>query len=897
MALHPDFPKSPYAVLDPDIRWFPADESLREQAYGKLTPPLVAQIRQRVHAWREGGYAGASATSVALLKWWFVAEHSIETSYTEPRQFRYYFAQREAVETVIWLYEVVQAHDMIDLMRYDSSGAISTGMFPEDWTRYVIKMATGSGKTKVLSLLIAWSYFHRSYEADSKLARNFLLIAPNIIVLDRLRADFDGLKVFFQDPVLPEDGYVDRDWRSDFQINLHIQDEIGTVRKTGNLFLTNIHRVYDRNDTEATSEDENTTEYFLGMKPVSSTNESMVDLGDIVRDIDELMVLNDEAHHVHDDRLAWFKSIQDINNRLKLKGGSLAIQVDVTATPRHENGGIFVQTVCDYPLVEAIHQDIVKHPVLPDEASRAMLQERQSVKYEEKYKDYLHLGYVEWLKAYEEHIKVGKKAILFVMTDDTKNCDDVAKYLDETYPELKGAVLTIHTKNNGEISETVSGKSVEELQKLRKAANDVDKTESPYKAIVSVLMLKEGWDVRNVTTIVGLRAYAAKSNILPEQTLGRGLRRMYRGEEVSEKVSVIGTDAFMEFIEGITREGVELERASMGKNSTPKAPLIIEIDQSNTKKDLKKMEITVPILTPRIYREYKNLSDLAPATFGNKRFALKEFSETEQRHIVFRDIASGEKSHETELDTDFVPNCQSVIGHFSNSIMRDLRLVSGFDVLYGKVKEFIRDCLFEQPVDLESLNTLRNLTELEVSRTIVESFRKEVNALTVQDKGEAEISGHIKVNKSRPFPVKEQGYLVPQRSAFNRIVGDSHFELVFAAYLDKCEDVTSFAKNYFAVNFKIDYCNASGEISNYYPDFLVKVSDKEVWIVETKGREDLDDIEKKKRLEQWVVDVNQAQTDIQYHSLYVKQEDWEKLPREPKSFGEATRLFESQGNE
>ncbi len=251
----------------------------------------------------------------------------------------------------------------------------------------------------------------------------------------------------------------------------------------------------------------------------------------IVRDIDELAVLNDEAHHVHDKSLAWFKSIQDIDNRLKHKGARLSFQVDVTATPKHNNGAIFVQTIADYPLVEAIAQNVVKHPVLPDAASRAKLHERQSAKYTEKYADYMHLGVVEWRKAFEEHEKLGKKAVLFVMTDDTKNCDDVADYLRATYAEFGSgdSVLVIHTKQNGEISEASSGKSKEELDRLRELANSIDNTDNPYKAIISVMVLKEGWDVRNVTTIVGLRAYSAKSNILPEQTLGRGLRRMYPG--------------------------------------------------------------------------------------------------------------------------------------------------------------------------------------------------------------------------------------------------------------------------------------------------------------------------------------------------------------------------------
>ena len=138
--------------------------------------------------------------------------------------------------------------------------------------------------------------------------------------------------------------------------------------------------------------------YFLGPKPVGATTDSKLDLGDIVRDIDELMVLNDEAHHVHDETLAWFKSIQDIHNRLLQKDSRLSMQIDVTATPRHNNGAIFVQTISDYPLVEAIYQNIAKHPVLPDSASRAKLSEKKSYKYSEKYEDYIHLGYLEWKK-------------------------------------------------------------------------------------------------------------------------------------------------------------------------------------------------------------------------------------------------------------------------------------------------------------------------------------------------------------------------------------------------------------------------------------------------------------------------------------------------------------------
>jgi type III restriction enzyme len=894
MAIHPDFPSSPHAILSPDVRWFPADEALRESSYEKLLPPLVHVLRRKVKAWRETGYAGATGTSVALLNWWFNKEHLLPKANGTTQGFQYYYAQQEAVETIIYLFDSVRVKDKYDLLRFDSSGAVSAGMFDEEWRRFVIKMATGSGKTKVMSLVLTWCYFHKLYEADSELARNFLVIAPNIIVLDRIRADFDGLRIFFEDPVLPDNGYEGKNWRDDFQLTLHIQDDVNITRKFGNIFLTNIHRVYAGNDVEPSFEDDDLMDYFLGKRPTGKTTDSKVDLGNIVREIDELVVLNDEAHHIHDNRLAWFKSIEDIHNRLKQKDHFLSLQVDVTATPKHNNGAIFVQTVSDYPLVEAITQNVVKHPVLPDSASRAKLSERQSSIFTEKYTDYLNLGVEEWRKAYGEHKKMDKKAILFVMTDDTKNCDEVAEYLEGNFPELKNGVLVIHTKNNGEISEAASGKAKEELERLRKQSNEIDGWASPFKAIVSVLMLKEGWDVKNVTTIVGLRAYSSKSNILPEQTLGRGLRRMYPGSDAEEYVSVVGTDAFMDFVESIQSEGVELERKAMGQGTKPKTPIIVEIDNENTGKDLDKLDIRIPVLTPRIFRNYKNLEDLAPEKFNHQKILYRIFSEEEKREIVFKDITTGEISHTTVLDSGAVSDYRSVIGYFTQTIMKDLRLVSGYDVLYGKVKEFIRDRLFEQAIEIDDLNTLRNLSELESTRTVIETFKKKINELTIKDKGNAEIKDYIKTRTTRPFVVKEQGYIVPKKSVFNKIIGDSGLELEFAGFLENCDDVISYVKNYMAVNFRLDYVNAKGDISNYYPDFIVRISDSQYFIVETKGQEDLDVPLKMERLKQWCEDINKKQQEKTFDYVFVDEENFKEF--RPSSFEQLARTFRQYKN-
>ncbi len=856
MALHKDFPNDPHAILDPSIRWFPADESLRDTTMNKLMPPLVATLRKKVKEFRDGGYVGATETSRSLLNWWFVEPHLIDHADQPSTPFQYFFAQREALETIIYLNDVVGVKDKHDLMRFDSSGAVSSGMFDESWRRFVVKMATGSGKTKVLSLALAWSFFCKTYEADSTLARNFLVIAPNIIVLDRIYKDFQGLRIFAQDPVIPDNGFDGRNWREDFQLTLHMQDDVRVTQKTGNIFLTNIHRVYAGNESIPSADDDNSMDYFLGMRPTGATTDSKVDLGIIVRDIDELMVLNDEAHHIHDSKLAWFKSIQDIHNRLLQKDGALSMQVDVTATPKHDNGAIFVQTIADYPLVEAISQNVVKHPVLPDAPSRAKLHERQSIKYTEKYADYIDLGVIEWRKTFEEHEKLGKKAVLFVMTDDTKNCDEVAEYLRGRYSDLAGdSTLVIHTKSNGEISEASSGKGNDELELLRKEANSIDDAGNPAKAIVSVMMLKEGWDVRNVTTIVGLRAYASKSNILPEQTLGRGLRKMYPGE-VEEFVSVIGTDAFMEFVESIQAEGVTLERKAMGAGTKPKAPLVVEVDDENKQKNLDELDIEIPVLTPRVHREYKNLNQLDVSKLDHQIVAYRQFTQAEQREIVFKEVTNGEITHVTVLDTAGVADYRSVLGYFAQTLMKELRLVSGYDVLYGKVKEFVTTQLFGEAIELDSPNTIRNLSEIAATKSLIDAMKRGINALTVQTAGDARILDTIKLREVRPFVVKNQDYVTVKKSVFNRIIGDSGFELEFAAFLDRCPDVISFAKNYLAVNFRLDYVRSDGDISNYYPDFIVRLADGRTIIAETKGLVDVDVEAKMKRLRQWCEDVS-----------------------------------------
>ena len=864
---------NPFQILTPQERWRPQITDKQT-----ATAPLVQRIREAVAEWRNAGYPHTSETSLALLRFWFDTPH--------PNNFRFYFSQREAIESIIYLYEVAEARDKYDLIaQFDSSGELTPDAFEENWTRYVVKMATGAGKTKVAALVIVWAYFHKLYEPDSTLSKNFLFIAPNIIVFNRLLKDFEGLRMFFDEPFLPDDDYCSRYWRSDFQPTLHLQDDVHGISESGNIFLTNIHRVYVSDPARLSVE-----ETFLGIKPKPDADTvSGIDLGKLLRSgqIKDLVVVNDEAHHIHDEDLQWYKCISDIHNRLKLRyGNGLSLQADFTATPKHTNGAIFVQTICDYPLVEAIRQRVVKSPTLPDEASRLKLEPQDSVEFVERYRSFIELGVVEWKKQYDALNGV-KKPVLFIMTTNTREADAVADFLQREYTFLNNAVLTIHTNKNGDVVD--SGKrDKEELMMLRTAADEIDRDTSRYKVIVSVLMLREGWDVRNVTTIVGLRPFKAKSNILPEQTIGRGLRKMF-DLNTPEELVVIGTREFLEFVETLKDEGVEFEYAPMGADTQVKGNISVSVDKD---KDTDALDIQIPQMRPKIIREQKNLAELDVADLESEQAPFRHYSDDKIKEIVYRDI-DGEITHTTVFSHSHTPDYRNVLTAITHSILREARLLNGHHILYPKVESFIKYRLWGREVVLSDPQTLRNLSEATAIRIVYETFRKAISRLTIVERPDMTNRGYASVAKSRPIVVKHQPYIAaPKKSLFDKVIGDSEYELQFAAAMEKWGDVAAYAKNTeTGVGFCIEYQNEAGQIAAYYTDFLVRCSNGRCYAVELKGVEDEDVRLKRERLRQWCVDVNRVQ-EQQWSSLYILQKEWDKYRDKLRTFADVVELFE-----
>ena len=216
---------NPYDVIDPKNRWRPG----KIDKGNLIFPPLVEEVRSEVFLWRQKGYPNVSEVSKSLLKWWFIYRDS------DDKNFKYYFCQREAIETIIYLYECKNIRTKTDLLRFDKYNVLSETLLKENWLRFVIKMATGSGKTKVMSLAIIWSYFHKTLIPNSSLSTNFLILAPYVIVLERLKKDFDNNSIFNLDPLIPDNDFENIKWKELFNLQTHIQNNIKPINSKGNI--------------------------------------------------------------------------------------------------------------------------------------------------------------------------------------------------------------------------------------------------------------------------------------------------------------------------------------------------------------------------------------------------------------------------------------------------------------------------------------------------------------------------------------------------------------------------------------------------------------------------------------------------------------------------------------
>src|ERR1700694_2373127 len=228
------------------------------------TGPCVPALREAVKAWKAGGHKGITDTTRILLNHWFNTDHRLPTGLP----FKYHASQQEAIETLIFVWEFEKIRTRKGLLERYAQDLRDLRLPPfDDFARYCIKMATGSGKTKVMALAVAWQFFHAAREQDDiakDYAKTFLILAPNVIVFERLKSDFAGARIFRADPIIP------RELEIFWDFDCLIRGEAEKAHAEGTLFLTNIQQFYERPDRSGDSEPEVMTE-MLG--PVTPTQQ------------------------------------------------------------------------------------------------------------------------------------------------------------------------------------------------------------------------------------------------------------------------------------------------------------------------------------------------------------------------------------------------------------------------------------------------------------------------------------------------------------------------------------------------------------------------------------------------------------------------------------------------
>jgi type III restriction enzyme len=805
----------PYAV--------PERREPSEQTY------LVNGIRAEVDSWRANGYLGASVTTKRLFTFWFDEDHQTE----DGLPFQYYFCQREAVETFVFLHEVRGVRSSMDLIPFCSE-SVMVDPREQKRARYAFKMATGSGKTKAMGLCIAWSYFHWLREADSPMTPHALLIAPNVIVFERLKEDFADGVTFHRDPVIPPE------WRADFDFKVILQDELTPETTRGVLYLTNIHRLYE----DRPQKPQNPVAALVG-PPVKKDIDafSAEELFDRIASHVRLLVINDEAHHVHDKELEWWKTIERLNAACE---EGVPAQLDFSATPKDQQGVLFREIVVDYPLARAVEDGIVKVPVIGEIGGPVELPATNAA---DKYRQWIEAGVARWRKFREDLEPAGKRPILFLMCEDTQSADEIGDYL-RLLPEFKGdRTLVIHTDRRGDIRK-------QELDKARAAAREVDSDNSTINAIVSVLMLREGWDVRNVCVIVGLRKYTAAARILPEQTLGRGLRRMTPPNSGwEERVVVIEHDAFRDlWAAELQAEGLTIQRKKASEIGTGATTIFVEAGK------VERYDVAIPQLSRSIRRATSYISALTLGDVSSpaKPLAVPDVAPDEYIQYRGRHLISKHVIEEAEFYIPYPEEPSGAVAYYTRLVMQVAglgRLAGHFAHLTPLVRDYLATRLFERPVELANKTILYRLTEGDARAAVTEAFREAINkaSVTTEDvKIEAE---PLLVSSTPPF-LWSKKVTEGQKQVFNKVCCDSGLESAFAHFLDRVSDVKSYAKLTLNSRFSIEYLSTTGALRYYYPDFVVRLDDDTHVIVETKGLEDPEVARKDRRAERWCEDAS-----------------------------------------
>jgi len=736
-------------------------------------------------------------------------------------------------------------------------------------------MATGSGKTFVVAFAVVWSYFNYKNESQEDYTSKFLLIAPNVIVYDRLKRDFSNNKIFKDYPFIP------REWEGQFDLKPIMRDEPIHLVPENVLFLTNIQQLEDKRNKQ--EEVERAVDEALALEQVKRQDIYQENrIREVLSKCPNIMILKDEAHHIYNLERAWKKILMNLHRDLiKSQKKGIHSELDFTATPKQESGALFPWIIVDFGLAEAIEMNIVKKPI------KGIIQNAQEIaskKPTERYRAWIDAGVNRWRKYNKQLSILNKNPILFIMCEDTESADEVFEYLEKV-PDFKGKTLLIHTNLKGDVVE-------KDLEKARIVARLIDTPEAPeikryfpegLNAIVSVMMLNEGWDVRNVNVIVGLRSYGSKRKVLPEQVIGRGLRKMFPEEECDIKkgvnaLEVIGPPGLTEILDEMAQlEGFTFVEFDVNK---PLDMTTIYVDENKMDKD-----IQIPILSPLIIIKEFSLEEFDWESLPSLGVQLE--NKILETQYIGVDMLTGVEVIREKWNLPVPQDAKSVIAYYTDQILKQLKIPGAFADFYPLVKKYVAEKLFTQPVRLDDPKVLYKLSTPEVQQKLTELFISRLRNLTFRER-EPELGDFFKLSDTPPF-VWTKLVFPAEKTIFNYVPCDNDFELEFAKFLDRVKDVQCFTKLAPKIGFYVEYRDAQRCLKSYLPDFLVATEKGEKYIIETKGLEDVDVQFKDARMIKWCETASEL-TGQKWLFKRVNQDIFEKYPY--KNFSELIDTIE-----
>ncbi|MBP6949148.1 MAG: DEAD/DEAH box helicase family protein [Candidatus Pacebacteria bacterium] len=820
---------------------------------------LANMIRPRVRDWKEKGYPNVSSITKKLLDHWNRFE---KEDFSEEGR-RYFWCQLEAIETIIWLTEAPDA-DKVGINLKDKSDG--------EWLRSCTKLATGTGKTVVMSMLIAWQALNKiTNPKDTRFSKNILVMAPGITVKDRL------------DVLIPS---TEGNYYEVFDI---IPASLKEYIYQAKIVTLNWHALAPKKkeslpkvmqDAMGEESDKAFTKRVLSEFP-----------GDT-----PIIVINDEAHHCHrhtaeigkskeekdlekkenEEATIWVQGLDKIH-----KARGIITAYDLSATPfvpkgRTSNTGfeLFEWIVSDFGLHDAIESGLVKTPTI---AVRDSSYGSNQVKGDRS--KLFHIYYEEGVKENlnqkcEPNVDLPdlvRSAFKILSTDWLSTKNDWSKGVPPsmivicnntfTSKRIEYSILNSHLGVN-EIAERDRllrvDSSADDItdENLREKFNTVGKQGKPgadIQCVIGVNMLSEGWDASNVKQVLGLRAFT--SQLLCEQVIGRGLRRM--SYEVDENTGLLKPEYVTVF--GIPFSFLPIEGKGQDKPEDEKPKTFIQVLPQ--KKNYQ-------ILFPNILRIQKEIEYYVNINWDKvEKITLSPTDNpvwVKVAPVIDRpDLSQSQKmdSIQDQLGDNYrlkqsIFAITTTIKSSLDDTWNNIDEASKFQQIFKIVSDFI-DTNITIDADESNYSVYKNiLISLNITR-IASTIRQAIN-LSQSTKS---YPVPDPVNKFKTTAVMTPWYTTKEvysssemKSHMSHLVQDSKWEGIGKILDNEIDDVQAWVKNDH-LGFTIPYVH-KGMVRSYFPDFIIKYKGNKYLMLEIKGKEREQDQTKWESAKLWCESLN-----------------------------------------